>query len=63
MQEVKRKISKEEYDRLDNCEDLYKVIAPTIPISWECGYGWYGCRLRKEGDEYYIVHTIGDSCD
>lgn len=65
MQEVKERISKELYDAYKSIpeSEFNKKIKENIPIYWECGYGWYGCRLLEERDEHYIVHTIGDTCD
>ncbi len=67
MQEIKKEISKEEYERYT--EMSYKQFQDetkeTIPIEWFCGYGWYGGRLYKdtEDNKYYIIHKIGNSCD
>lgn len=65
MQNIKKKISSEEYRRLSYLKqsDLNFEVEKTIPIHWKCGYGWYGCKLIEEDGKYYIEHRIGDSCD
>lgn len=65
MQDVKLKITEEDYERYNAMDeiDFYKEIEAGIPIAWACGYGWYGCRLRKVENEYYIIHKLGSSCD
>lgn len=67
MSEIKREITKEEYDRLMSLTDAERKaeIEATVPISWWCGYGYYGFRLTHytNEDKYYIIHTIGSSCD
>ena len=65
MNDVYDKISKEKYD--DYMSRPYGEWKPevekTLPMSWICGYGYYGSRLVAKDGEYYLVHTIGSSCD
>ena len=65
MQEIKKEITKEQYE--DYLGMTYKArneeIKDKIPIGWLLGYGYYGHRLMQYGDKYYIVHTIGSTCD
>lgn len=65
MQTIKEKISKEKYEELKKLSgvELRSKIREEIPITWSCGYGWYGCELKNIDDEYYIEHTLGSSCD
>jgi hypothetical protein len=65
MQEVKREISEElykEYKAMSRSQFL-KTIDEHIPMSWRYGYGHYGARLAKIDGKYYVIHTIGDTCD
>lgn len=65
MQEVKREISEgmyKEYKAMSRSAFL-KTIDEQIPIDWRFGYGHYGARLAKIDGKYYVIHTIGDTCD
>ena len=65
MQYPKVEITEEKYNELSQLTrgELMMEVYKTIPVHWECGYGWYGCRLIREDGKYYIQHTIGSSCD
>lgn len=65
MKEIKQEISKEAFDnyRLMRYSERSKLIKKKIPMEWVLGYGYYGHRLSIYGDKYYLVHTVGDSCD
>jgi len=65
MREVKEEISREMYTNYmarPKAEWLPEV-EKTIPESWICGYGYYGTELRAMDGKYYLVYSIGDSCD
>lgn len=65
MSDIYSEISKEKYDDYMSRPDKeWKAeVDKTIPQAWICGYGYYGNRLAAKDGKYYIVHTIGDSCD
>ena len=65
MRNVIEEISKEKYDYYMSkpTAEWKKEIRDKIPISWECGYGYYGTDLVKKDDKYFIYHTLGSSCD
>jgi hypothetical protein len=65
MQEVKEEISQELYIRYQamNRSEFLKAIDKQIPLEWRFGYGYYGARLEQMDDKYYVVYTVGDSCD
>lgn len=66
MQIVSREIDQETYEKIESLskEEQEKVLFPDgIPMSWSCGYGYYGHRLTKKDGKYYAEFTIGDSCD
>lgn len=65
MQYVNEKISKEQYEKYKAMSPgkLNNTVEKTIPESWAYGYGWYGAKLACTDTEYFIVHTIGESCD
>lgn len=65
MRVVKQNISKERYNELLKLDrgKLNQEIEKNIPIEWELGYGWYGCYLTKDDENYYLCHNLGSSCD
>lgn len=66
MQEIKKEITKEQYDHYAKLDyrTFCKEVKKDIPLSWACGYGWYGARIFKDKDDTcYIIHSIGNSCD
>ena len=65
MREIRQEISEELYSeyRAMRYSERSKLIKGKIPIEWVLGYGYYGHRLSAYGDKFYVVHTIGDSCD
>lgn len=63
MRYVKKIISKEEYDKYSKMNKKDLVDSLDLPVEWVCGYGYYGCDVINKGEEYYIIHTVGDSCD
>lgn len=59
MTEVKREITKEEYDRAQE-KNAYELISDTILM----GYGAYGARVYVgEDGKYYLRYDMGGSCD
>ena len=65
MRNVYEEITKEQYDeyKSEDPKIWKKEIRDKIPISWECGYGYYGTDLGIKDGKYYIIHTLGSSCD
>ena len=65
MQEVREEISEETYTEYRNMRyaDRAAIIKKDLPLDWVYGYGYYGHRLTTYGGKYYIVHTIGGTCD
>lgn len=65
MKEILREITKAEYDEYSLMDKgaFNNLIEKSIPIHWAMGYGWYGVALRKKDEKYYLVHSIGESCD
>ena len=65
MNDVYSEISKEKYD--DYASRPYgewkSEVEKTLPTAWICGYGYYGSRLATKDGKYYLVHSIGSSCD
>lgn len=62
---MKRKISKEEYDRMSKLSygELSSEVRSGLSEATIYGYGYYGCRLSSKDDEYYLNINIGSSCD
>lgn len=64
MKYIKQQITKDEYEESMNNPTVYKSkIEKNIPIQWSCGYGYYGFQTKEEDGNFFIVHTIGSSCD
>lgn len=64
MSIIKNEISKELYDKVKNIEKWPERMQYfDIPIEWKCGYGYYGCDVMEQDGKFYVVHTIGSSCD
>ena len=65
MKDVYEEISKELYDNYMSRpkKEWITEIRKTIPIQWSAGYGYYGTDLAIKDGKYFIVHTIGSSCD
>lgn len=65
MKEIRSAISKDTYDRYMSmpAKKWKEEVDEIIPQAWICGYGYYGNRLEAKDGKYYIVHSIGDSCD
>ena len=66
MQKIEWEITEDEYNKYKSMshKDFNKIMENKIPVQWFCGYGWYGCDLIKKSDnKYYVIHTIGDTCD
>lgn len=68
MTTYKREITKEEYDEIMK-ESNGKGILPDrlkskyFDVSILCGYGLYSAGVREKDGKYYLVYSIGDSCD
>ena len=58
MKEVKREITKEEYE-LSKEKSAYALIGDDIKM----GYGACGARTYILGDKYYLSYDCGSSCD
>lgn len=58
MIDVKREITKEEYEKALK-EGAYSLI-PNYIIA---GYGAYGAKVSKEDDRYILSYSRGESCD
>ena len=63
MRYVKKTISKEEYDKYSKMTKKELIDSLVLPIEWVCGYGYYGCDVMEQDGRFYVVHTIGNSCD
>lgn len=65
MRNVYREISEELYnDYISRPASEWKSeIRKNIPIEWSAGYGYYGTDLMTKDGKYYLVHTIGSTCD
>ena len=65
MQTVKSEITEAEYKRYASTPygEWRKEVEATIPDHWRYGYGWYGCAPMEKDGKFYLVHTIGSSCD
>lgn len=66
MRIIKHEISKGEYERLQQMsyqKQQTHLFPDGVPVMWECGYGYYGHKLVKSGDEYWVEFTLGSSCD
>ena len=65
MRDVKQEITKKDYLKYQSNPAAYsRERHETIPIQWECGYGWYGCYCYESGTgHYYRVDRLGESCD
>lgn len=65
MKQIKEELSKEkysEYQRL-SYSDREALIEQEVPAQWIYGYGYYGHSLLCRDGKYFIIHTIGNSCD
>lgn len=58
MIEVKREISKEEYDKAQE-QSPYVLIDESIQM----GYGAYNAQVFVYDDKYYLRYDRGSSCD
>ena len=66
MRTVKHEITKEQYDKLKDMsyqKQHNHIFSAGVPVIWECGYGYYGHKLVKSGDNYWVEFTLGNSCD
>lgn len=65
MKEIHQEISEELYNeyRAMRYPERSAVIKKHVPFEWLYGYGYYGHRLSAYGGKFYVVHTIGDTCD
>ena len=66
MQRIIKEIDEELYERVTTLphKDQENALFPDgIPISWQCGYGYYGHSLFRADGKCYAQYTIGDSCD
>lgn len=65
MRHVEREISRELYENYMSrpVAEWKAEVRKNVPIEWICGYGYYGTDLVARDGKYYLVHTIGSSCD
>lgn len=65
MNVIENEITKEEYDRYMEMTigERNKAVEATLPEYIICGYGYYGCSLRKDDEKHYLRISIGSSCD
>jgi len=65
MGEIKREITKEEFDRLMAMPygARSSEIRNSLPDYIICGYGYYGHSLVSRDGKYLIEISIGNSCD
>ena len=65
MREIRQEISKELYSEYHSMRypERSEIIKEHVPIEWLYGYGYYGHRLSAYGGKFYVVHTVGDTCD
>ena len=65
MRYVKQEITKDNYEAWKDLKGKDLEDKFDIPISWYTGYGYYGCALKydESEDKYYVIHTIGSTCD
>ena len=66
MQRIKRMLTKEEFETLDQmtyAKQHEHLFPDGVPMLWECGYGYYGHKLVTDGKEYWVEFLIGNSCD
>lgn len=53
-----RKLSEEELKQIEE-EGVYSQFTE----AQICGYGVYGAEVVKKDDGYYLLYTLGSSCD
>ena len=66
MKTVKHKLSQEEYEKLKQMpypEQHTHLFPDGVPVMWECGYGYYGHKLVRNEEGYWVEFTLGSSCD
>ena len=65
MQEVKQEIAKELYEdyMAMKYKDRNELLKVGMPTDWIFGYGYYGHRLMSSGGKYYVVYSLGETCD
>lgn len=64
MQYVEEKITEEIAQELLQAENVKQAYEKYCSPAYRCGYGYYGCsKPMKYKDEWYVLLTIGDTCD
>lgn len=65
MTECERQITKEQYDRamLNHRFITDSDMQSIFNVNELYGYGVYRTRVYSKGDEYYVVFSLGSSCD
>ena len=65
MQYVNQEITEEIANELLNTkENYYQEYEKYCSAVYRCGYGYYGCsKPYKDEDKWYVILTIGDTCD
>jgi hypothetical protein len=66
MRNVSYEITKEQYDEMKAASpaEARSMAEDIVPISWVCGYGFYGFYLSHPDESTYLIKgLIGDSCD
>jgi hypothetical protein len=60
MTDVKKEITKEEYEKAMESEDgAYCLISDSVKM----GYGAYSARVFEKDGKYYLSFRMGSSCD
>ena len=59
MKNIKREITKEQFDRAVNDNDTTGIFS----VQELMGYGVYGKHFLEEDGKYYVSYQLGDSCD
>lgn len=64
-EKLKRKISKEIYDRAKQNRDYItkEDMSEVFDICEMCGYGVYSPLVFEQDGEYYVGYYLGSSCD
>lgn len=65
MKDYKIEVTAQDFEKFAAMEqkELTKAVENMMPSWVFCGYGYYGARLAREGNKFYVVGRIGDTCD
>lgn len=62
---MRREITKEQYDRA-KANNSYLIDSDREEVfsdSERCGYGVYGGSVMEDGGKYYVLFSLGSTCD